>query len=509
MGVYILRRLLLMIPTLIGITFLVFMLIALSPGGIGASLTAGDGGMDQTSRSIKQAYLEDRYGLDAPAPVQYVRWLGRISPVKFGKRDLVDPTGEFIQYPKPVKQPPLWRWFVDELPEAVPAEPYTWEPDASDDDKSRVYRRQANSYMQARSGLITIRAQLDTELGQILGDMGVKNIRDGKGKVDYEMLEEYRAQIESSEQYPEVERLGNELLESYGLALERREQLIAIFEAEPYPQAGIPLLGPVSLSKPDLGKSFSKSRPVSDLILDALPITILLNLIALPLIYFVAIPSGMLAAVRAGGTFDRLSGALYIALWSFPIPLAGVLMIGYLANQDYMLGVFPASGMHSSGSDSFTYLPWFGDNGFEPGYVLDMLWHVCLPVVCLVYGGFAVLSKQTRAAMLDNFNMDYVRTAKAKGVAYKDIVFRHVFRNSLLPLITMFVSIFPAMLAGSVVIEQIFTIPGMGQLTLNSIYLKDRELLLANTMMIAAVNLLALLLADILYSIADPRISYK
>jgi peptide/nickel transport system permease protein len=138
-----------------------------------------------------------------------------------------------------------------------------------------------------------------------------------------------------------------------------------------------------------------------------------------------------------------------------------------------------------------------------------MLWHVVLPVTCLVYGGFAVLSKQTRAAMLDNFNMDYVRTAKAKGVSYKDTVFKHVFRNSLLPLITMFVSIFPAMLAGSVVIERIFTIPGMGNLVIESINLKDRELLLANTMMIAAVNLLALLLADILYSVADPRISYK
>ena len=111
--------------------------------------------------------------------------------------------------------------------------------------------------------------------------------------------------------------------------------------------------------------------------------------------------------------------------------------------------------------------------------------------------------------MLDNFNMDYVRTAKAKGVASRNIIFAHVFRNSLLPLITMFVSIFPAMLAGSVVIEMIFTVPGMGRLTLESINLRDRELLLANTMMISAVNLLALLLADILYAFADPRISFK
>ena len=143
------------------------------------------------------------------------------------------------------------------------------------------------------------------------------------------------------------------------------------------------------------------------------------------------------------------------------------------------------------------------------GWLLDVTWHMVLPVSCLVYGGFAVLSKQTRAAMLDNFSADYVRTAKAKGVSRKDVVIHHVFRNSLLPLITMFVTVFPATLAGSVVIERIFSVPGMGSLMLDAIAQRDRELILANTFMIAVVNLGALLLADILYAVADPRVSYE
>jgi peptide/nickel transport system permease protein len=512
MGVYILRRLLLMIPTLLGITFLVFMLIALSPGGIGASMSAGDGQMDLTSRAIKEAYLEDRYGLDAPAPVQYVRWLGRISPLKFGKRDQVDPTGAFIQPPKQVKAPPLWEWFVDELPvsQLEPSDTaFEWAEDASPELKSSDYRRQANVYSKARSKLISGRALLDTELGKAIDELGITNARNSKGKVKHQVIESRKSDIASTSFNDEVNRLGLELVGSYQIALNERERLMAMFDAKPYPEAGIGIIPGLSLSKPDMGRSFSKSRPVMDLIAEAIPVTILLNLIAIPIIYFIAIPSGMLAAVRSGGIFDRMSGSFYIALWSFPIPLAGVLMIGYLSNNDYFLGVFPASGLHSAASDSYTYFPSQVNGEWQRGYLFDMLWHVVLPVSCLVYGGFAVLSKQTRAAMLDNFNMDYVRTAKAKGVAYKDIVFKHVFRNSLLPLITMFVSIFPAMLAGSVVIEKIFTIPGMGNLVIESINLKDRELLLANTMMIAAVNLLALLLADILYSIADPRISYK
>jgi ABC-type dipeptide/oligopeptide/nickel transport system permease component len=512
MGVYILRRLLLMIPTLLGITFLVFMLIALSPGGIGASMSAGDGQMDLTSRAIKEAYLEDRYGLDAPAPVQYVRWLGRISPIKFGKRDQVDPTGAFVQPPKEVKAPPLWHWYVDELPKNQSnelSEAFVWDEDDTAESKSSAFRRQANRYSQARAKLISGRALLDTELGKAIDELEIMNARDSKGKVKHDVIDSRRDEIASTSFSKEIDRLGNELIGFYRLALDEQEQLMAMFDAKPYPEAGFGIIPGISISKPDMGRSFSKSRPVMDLISEAIPVTILLNLIAIPIIYFIAIPSGMLAAVRAGGIFDRMSGSFYIALWSFPIPLAGVLMIGYLSNNDYFLGKFPASGLHSAASDSYTYLPTRVNGEWQAGYLFDMIWHIALPVSCLVYGGFAVLSKQTRAAMLDNFNMDYVRTAKAKGVAYKDIVFKHVFRNSLLPLITMFVSIFPAMLAGSVVIEKIFTIPGMGNLVIESINLKDRELLLANTMMIAAVNLLALLLADILYSIADPRISYK
>ncbi len=514
MGVYILRRLLLMIPTLIGITFVVFMIIALAPGGIGASLRVAGGEMEANTRAIREAYLEDRYGLDAPAPVQYVRWLGRISPIKFGTRDQIDPTGEFIRSPKKPKDPPLWELFVDELPPKVEPVPYEFVlGDATDADeiaeiKGRAYRRQSQAYSQARAAMIANKAMLDEILGSIADRNKIRGIRDGSGKIRYSIVEKNLDVYQSDERWEELQSQGQILIDAYAEAWQQWGILKGIFDAKPFPEAGYGTSW-VSISSPDFGRSFTKSRPVVDLISDAIPITILLNLIATPIIYFVAIPCGMLAAVKAGSLFDRLSGAFFIAMWSFPIPLAGVLAVGYLANND-ILGWFPVSGLHSTASEGYTYLPSTNAQGnWEPGYLLDLIWHVCLPVLCLVYGGFAILSKQTRAAMLDNFNMDYVRTAKAKGVAGNTIVMRHVFRNSLLPLITMFVSIFPAMLAGSVVIEQIFTIPGMGRLTLESINLRDRELLLANTLMIAGVNLIALLLADILYALADPRISYK
>src|SRR5262249_1738306 len=266
----------------------------------------------------------------------------------------------------------------------------------------------------------------------------------------------------------------------------------------------------LSIAMPDFGTAFSRQRPVIELIPPALKVTLSLNLCAIPIIYLIAIPSGILAASRKGSFLDVGLAALYVALYSFPVALAASLAIGFLASKPpYGFGLFPPAGLDSANENHLLFLPSWNDAGFQPGWLLDRIWHMALPVTCLVYTGFAILSKQTRAAMLENFNADYVRTAKAKGVAPKDVVMRHVFRNSLIPIITIFVTIFPAMLARSVIIERIFSVHGMGYLVVDAITLRDRELILANTVMIAVVNLLALLLADVLYAIADPRVTYS
>jgi len=518
---YIVRRLLLMIPTLVGITFLVFMLITISSGGIGAALRASGGQMDSTSRALQEAYLEDRYGLDDPTLVQYLRWLVRISPVKFGASELRSPDGEIIRAPKALRPPRYWEWVARELPTAPAAEEVAW-PDAStltpEGDQTAeqalrqaqgaAYRRVASEYARTRGQFIAARTRYEQALAAYAKAAMIPGAVGYDDKLKPGALEGHEPD-RSLPAWTAAEQAGKAAMEAYAGALVAREQVAATFDAKPYPMSGFGIPGVIRLAWPDFGNSFSKSQPVSRLIADRLPVTITLNLMAFPIIYLIAIPGGMLAASRARTWTDIALGGLFVAMWSIPIVWAGVLAVGYLANRDY-LGWFPVVGLHSQDAMQFTLLPSrLADGSWHRGYLLDSLWHLCLPVACLVYGGFAVLSKQTRAAMLDNFNADYVRTAKAKGVSGRDIVFRHVFRNSLLPLITMFATIFPAMLAGSVIVERIFQIPGMGSLIIESIYLRDREVILANVMMIGAVNILALLLADILYAIADPRIAYN
>lgn len=509
MGTYIARRLILMIPTVIGITFLVFMLIAMSPGGIGAALRVSGGGqMEASSRALVEAYLEDRYGLGDPVVVQYLRWLGRISPVKFGTRDQLSPDGQRIRPPKEVKPPKLWDWFATTLP--VENRAVIAAPAADPEGRVREYRLAAQEYAQKRAVYVAANTALEDALAAYARSPRVAqgDAVNKAGKVDVEPLKK-RPPVKTIVQWPPLLRAGEASVKAYGDAIQARARLAAAFDAHPFESSGVGVVpGVIWLDTPDLGHSFSRSRPVIDEIAIALPVTVMLNLIAFPIIYAVAVPMGMLAATRRGTLLDTGSGVLFIALYSVPVVLSGVLAIGFLANRDY-LGWFPVSGLHDPAAERMTFLPTSEGGVWERGWLLDTIWHVCLPVICLVYTGFAVLSKQTRAAMLDNFSADYVRTAKAKGVAGRDIVLRHVFRNSLLPLITIFATIFPAMLAGSVVIERIFSVPGMGNLLITAITLRDREVILANTLMISIVNLLALLLADILYALADPRVSYE
>jgi peptide/nickel transport system permease protein len=513
MGTYILRRLLLMIPTVVGMTFLIFILIAASPGGVGAALNVSGGGQVDagTSKAQQQAYLEDRYGLDAPWVVQYARWLGRVSPIKFGQRDQIAPSGEVIRAPKAVDPPPFWRELTDALPPIPAVEPVVFAPDQPQEGMTRAYRRASQDYSRARAEYIMLRARYEQVTGEALRALNMPQFADRDGTVRKNTPDRAIAAVLADPgQAAGVRASFDEAAAAYAQAEATRAALKAVFDARPFPQAGVPLIpGVLSLAAPDLGMSFARGRPVTSLIWEALPVTLLLNFAAIPIIYFIAIPSGMLAATRRGGLFDVLSGGLYVALWSIPIVWACVLMLGYLANAETGLGWFPVTGLHSIEAQRMTWLPSTDANGvFARGFVLDTFWHMCLPIAALTYAGFAVLSKQTRAAMLDNFNADYVRTAKAKGVASKDIVLRHVFRNSLLPIITMFVSIFPAMLGGSVVVERVFSLPGMGNLVIDAIFLRDREVLLANALIIGVVNMFALLLADILYAFADPRVSY-
>ncbi|MEZ5453376.1 MAG: ABC transporter permease, partial [Thiothrix sp.] len=238
-----------------------------------------------------------------------------------------------------------------------------------------------------------------------------------------------------------------------------------------------------------------------------IPITLLLNAITIPLIYAIAIVVGVKAATERGKRFDVVSSVSMLALWSIPTMLAGVLLLGFFANVQYFQW-FPTAGISSRAAQDMPFLPHLINGAWVPGYLLDRLWHLVLPVICLSYAGFAGLAKLTRTSVLENLNADYARTARAKGLAEKDVLWKHVFRNSLLPLITVSAGLLPSLLAGSLIVEYIFSINGMGQLAVEAVKGRDRELVLSITWISGFLTLIGYLIADFCYTLADPRVTY-
>lgn len=248
----------------------------------------------------------------------------------------------------------------------------------------------------------------------------------------------------------------------------------------------------------DFGDSIKHHRPVIELIKERLPITLALNLISFVIIYVISIPMGVLAAVRHKKFFDQFSSVLVFVLWSLPVMLVGQLLIGYFCGPAFV-DWFPPAGLSSNDAGTLPFFPWLADR----------LWHLVLPVICLTYTGFAYLTKQVRAGMLESLRADYIRTARAKGLSNTTVVFRHAFRNSVIPIITIMATLLPAMLGGSVIIERIFSISGMGMLAFEAVTTRDYNVVMAVATIAGLMNLVGLLFGDIAYAIADPRVSFE
>ena len=248
----------------------------------------------------------------------------------------------------------------------------------------------------------------------------------------------------------------------------------------------------------DFGNSFKDDRPVIDKIIERLPVSISLQLASFIIIYSIAIPLGILSAVKQNSFADKSSTVILFILYSLPNFWVATLAIVFLANSEY-IKIFPTSGIQSL---TYDYMSFFGK-------IWDRIWHFILPVTVLSLGSFAFLSKQMRSSMLEVIRQDYIRTAKAKGLSDRKVIYKHALRNSLIPILTILAGILPAMVGGSFIIETIFSIPGIGQLGIQAIYFMYYLLIIALLAIVSVLSLVGILIADILYAVVDPRIAFN
>lgn len=245
----------------------------------------------------------------------------------------------------------------------------------------------------------------------------------------------------------------------------------------------------------DFGDSFHARRPVIELILERLPATLALNITSLIVALLVAVPLGLFSAWKQNSAFDKINGTILYMLYSLPdfwVALLLILLFGV------KLKLLPFYGMEAIGAQDLGF--------FE--YWLDRARHMVLPTICLTYGSLAFLSRFVRGSTLEVIRQDFVRTARAKGLDEDRVLYTHVFRNTMIPVLTLLGLLLPTLISGSIILEAIFSWPGIGALFYESVLARDYPTVMGLSFITAVLVLLSTLAADLLYAWADPRVTY-
>lgn len=282
-----------------------------------------------------------------------------------------------------------------------------------------------------------------------------------------------------------------------GVDAKRIEEIKVLygFDKPPY-ERFVHMLG--QFARFDLGKSFFHNKDVGALILEKLPVSISLGLWSFLLIYLISLPLGIAKAVRAGTRFDTVTTFIVLLGYAIPSFVMGVVLLVFFAGGSFFQW-FPLRGLTSLNWHELSLL----------GKIADYFWHIALPVASMVLGGFAVITILTKNSVLEEIRKQYVLTARAKGVDEHKVLWKHVFRNALIPIMTGFPAAFVgAFFSGSILIETLFSLDGLGLLSYESVIRRDYPVVLGSLFLFTIIGLITTLLRDLSYVWVDPRVKY-
>lgn len=248
----------------------------------------------------------------------------------------------------------------------------------------------------------------------------------------------------------------------------------------------------------DFGESFTYEEPVIDVIVSKFPVSLQFGVVSFLLTYIVCIPLGVLKAVKRGGFFDLASSFILFVLYSIPPFMLGILLIVLFAGGSFF-DFFPIGGTYSDNYDSLSFL----------GKVWDRVHHFALPLTCYVIGSFTTLTMLMRNSLIEEISKDYVRTARAKGLDEKTVVLRHALRNALIPIATGIGSFLSLFFAGSLLLESIFQLDGIGLLSYKSVLSRDYNVIMGLIFIQSILFLIGNIISDVAYVLVDPRIDFK
>ena len=308
-------------------------------------------------------------------------------------------------------------------------------------------------------------------------------------------VEQYLAEAKTGAGGGGAESGGFSYRGAQGVDPKRIEQIKALYGFDkPAPERFWQMLG--QFARFDLGKSFFQNRDVSQLIIEKLPVSISLGLWTFFISYLVAVPLGVAKAVRAGSRFDLITTLLVLIGYAIPGFVLGVVLLVVFGGQ---LQWFPLRGLTSSNWDELSW----------GARIVDYLWHIALPVTAMVLGSFAVTAILTKNAFLEEIRKQYVVTARAKGLAERQVLYKHVFRNALIPIVTGFPAAFVgAFFTGSLLIETLFSLDGLGLLSYESVIRRDYPVVMGTLFLFTLIGLVTKLISDLCYVWVDPRVRF-
>ncbi len=266
---------------------------------------------------------------------------------------------------------------------------------------------------------------------------------------------------------------------------------------KPAPERFVEMVG--NFLRFDLGRSFLQNKDVWQLIKEKLPVSISLGLWTFLFTYLISIPLGVIKAVREGSRFDAVTSLVVLIGYAIPGFVLGLFLIVLFAGGTFFEW-FPLRGLTS---DNWAELSW-------PARIADYFWHITLPLICMVIGSFAIVTMLTKNTFVEEMRKQYVLVARAKGLSQKRVLYKHIFRNALIPLITGFPAAFVgAFFAGSVLIETLFSLDGLGLLSYESVVRRDYPVVLGSLYLFTLIGLVVKLVADLLYVLVDPRVQFS
>lgn len=250
----------------------------------------------------------------------------------------------------------------------------------------------------------------------------------------------------------------------------------------------------------DFGISYRDGQRISDRLIRPIKWSLSISLIAVIIAFSLSIPIGLLAGKKPNSWFDKISSTTVFALYALPGFFVATLLLVFFANPDFF-DWLPSSGIKDPEI--------FSENWSFGQRLMHYLPYVILPIISLSYASFAFISRQVRSGVIEAYKSDYVRTAKAKGISENAILYKHILPNILFPQITLFGQILPLLLGGSIIIESIFSIPGMGLEIYESVVSQDYPMIVAIFTLMGLMTMLGYLISDVLYAVADPRVNYS